>query len=127
LWDFRNGKNELNGIAIRPKGGALGQLLPTSRTPDKNSVARIETMGKGGRAMRSMLGNSGFLFGAGTLQHCQDDSTSWYCKFSKVFTAIMMVVQLAILGFVIYFLVQMYRGGMKGGALPAPWAKLRAM
>ncbi len=84
-------------------------------------------MGKGGRAMRSMLGNSGFLFGAGTLQHCQDDSTSWYCKFSKVFTAIMMVVQLAILGFVIYFLVQMYRGGMKGGALPAPWAKLRAM
>lgn len=44
----------------------------------------------------------GFTFGSGILMKCDANDTSFFCKFSRIFQIIMMVVFLLILGVIIY-------------------------
>lgn len=58
-----------------------------------------------GRSGRSMLSNSGFVFGAGSINTCPPTDTSFYCKFSRVFSLIMMVLTLSFIAYFLYSLV----------------------
>ncbi len=72
---------------------------------------------KGGRGgSGGFLSRSGFLFGTGVVSSCPPDNTSFFCRFSRVFNLIMMVLTLALIGYFIYALLTS-KTSFFGGAL----------
>ncbi len=80
-------------------------------------------MGRGGSRSggRGLFGSSGsgssglggFVFGTGVGIRCPADDTSFFCRFSKVFNFIMMIIVLIVIGYLIYTFVGVpkFRGG----------------
>ena len=74
---------------------------------------------KGGRSRGGsgggILSNTGLGFGFGTIMSCPADDTSFYCRFSRIFNIITMVIALLVIGFLIYGLVTS-KASLFGGA-----------
>ncbi len=82
-------------------------------------------MGRGGSRSgsrsggRGLFGNGsgssgpGFGFGTGVSIRCPADDTSFFCRFSKIFNFIMMIIVLGVIGYLIYTFVGVpkFRGG----------------
>jgi hypothetical protein len=93
--------------------GVLRKLASSSKSKSKN-----ETSNSSG-----YLGSVGH-FGGGAMGviNCDADDDSWYCKLSKFYSSIMMIVMLIGLCILLYVLYNMYRSystnsTMKGGKI----------
>ncbi len=73
-------------------------------------------IGGGSGGGGGILSNTGFGLGFGTLMSCPAEDTSFYCRFTRIFNIIMMVIVLAVIGSVIYGLLTS-RTSLFGGAM----------
>jgi hypothetical protein len=82
--------------------------------------------GRSGSVGSSILANSGFLFGTGAFTTCPADDTSFYCRFTRIFNMILMIITLAFITFLIYTFLKYGAGALTGGA-KSPMKAMRRM
>ena len=69
------------------------------------------------------IGGSGIFGGVTSGVVCKDDDDSWYCALTKFTSAITQILLLAVIAYLIYFVVTEYiipfsKKNMRGGGMP---------
>lgn len=106
------------------KKSSLSVLRKLASSAKKKSNNKTSNSGSGGNGSGGgYLGSVGH-FGGGAMGvvNCDADDDSWYCKLSKFYSGIMMIVMLIGLCIFLYVLYKMYRSyssnsAMKGGRI----------